>query len=104
MLDDVRPTRRNAIEGARKQSDIWIRGGEQEDDLMFFARPACWSAFLALAMLSFAASEALAADYEVRTFDGGPAWVFPLLLPVLPLLAGEEHLLQLLQELLPALW
>ena len=41
---------------------------------MFFARPACWSAFLALAMLSFAASEALAADYEVRTFDGGPAW------------------------------
>lgn len=41
---------------------------------MFFARPACWSAFLALAMLSFAASEAAAADYEVRTFDGGPAW------------------------------
>ena len=41
---------------------------------MFLARPACWSAVLALAMLSFAASEATAADYEVRTFDGGPAW------------------------------
>jgi len=41
---------------------------------MFLARPACWSAVLALAMLSFATSEATAADYEVRTFDGGPAW------------------------------
>ena len=41
---------------------------------MFFARPACWSTFLALAMLSFAVSEAAAADYKVRTFDGGPAW------------------------------
>lgn len=41
---------------------------------MFFARSARWSAFLALAALSVAVSEAAAADYEVRTFDGGPAW------------------------------
>lgn len=41
---------------------------------MFFARSARWSAFLALAALSVAVSEAAASDYEVRTFDGGPAW------------------------------
>jgi len=41
---------------------------------MFFARPACWPTFLALATLSFTVSVAAAADYEVRTFDCGPAW------------------------------
>ena len=41
---------------------------------MFFARSPRWSAFLALAALSVAVSEAAASDYEVRTFDGGPAW------------------------------
>ena len=41
---------------------------------MFFARSARWSAFLALAALSVAVSEAAVSDYEVRTFDGGPAW------------------------------
>jgi len=41
---------------------------------MFFARPACWSAVLALAAVSVAVTEAAATDYEVRTFDGGPAW------------------------------
>lgn len=41
---------------------------------MRFVRCSCRSALIGLAALSFAAGTATAAEYEIRQFEGGPAW------------------------------